>query len=84
MSRVWRTARPFAPDSAKPPGGRSAWFRFFDPAPWGGQWMKTVCGLDPEPENYGWCFDCVPEENSLLLQFGETVMELPVHQCGVP
>ena len=20
---------------------------FFDPAPWGGQWMKEVCGLDP-------------------------------------
>ncbi len=50
---------------------------FFDPAPWGGQWMKQVCGLDPEPENYGWCFDCVPEENSLLLKFGEVVMELP-------
>lgn len=50
---------------------------FFDPAPWGGQWMKQVCGLDPQPENYGWCFDCVPEENSLLLKFGEIVMELP-------
>jgi mannose-6-phosphate isomerase class I len=50
---------------------------FFDPAPWGGQWMKEVCDLDPEPENYGWCFDCVPEENSLLLKFGETIMELP-------
>jgi hypothetical protein len=50
---------------------------FFDPAPWGGQWMKEVCDLDPEPDNYGWCFDCVPEENSLLLKFGETVMELP-------
>ena len=50
---------------------------FFDPAPWGGQWMKEVCDLDPEPENYGWCFDCVPEENSILLKFGETVMELP-------
>ncbi|MDE8698263.1 hypothetical protein PZH42_30435, partial [Bacteroides cellulosilyticus] len=40
---------------------------FFDPAPWGGQWMKEVCGLNPEKENYGWCFDCVPEENSLYL-----------------
>jgi len=50
---------------------------FFDPAPWGGQWMKDVCDLDRTPENYGWCFDCVPEENSLLLKFGDTVMELP-------
>ena len=50
---------------------------FFDPAPWGGQWMRQVCDLDPEPDNFGWGFDCVPEENSLLLKFGETVMELP-------
>jgi mannose-6-phosphate isomerase class I len=50
---------------------------FFDPGPWGGQWMRKVCDLDPEPENYAWCFDCVPEENSLLLDFGDTRMELP-------
>jgi hypothetical protein len=50
---------------------------FFDPAPWGGQWMREVCDLDNKPENFGWCFDCVPEENSLLLNFGGTLMELP-------
>lgn len=50
---------------------------FFDPAPWGGQWMKEVCDLDPRAPNYGWCFDCVPEENSLLLDFGNTRLELP-------
>lgn len=50
---------------------------FFDPGPWGGQWMKEVCGLDPAPPNYAWCFDCVPEENSLLLGFGEDVVEIP-------
>jgi len=51
---------------------------FFDPAPWGGQWMKEVCGLDPAPANYGWCFDCVPEENSLYLGLGEVRnFELP-------
>lgn len=50
---------------------------FFDPAPWGGQWMKEVCGLDPAKPNYGWCFDCVPEENSLLLEFGSLRLELP-------
>ena len=48
---------------------------FFDPAPWGGQWMKDVCDLDKTKENFGWCFDCVPEENSILL--GE--MELPAN-----
>jgi mannose-6-phosphate isomerase class I len=50
---------------------------FFDPAPWGGQWMKEVCDLDRRASNYGWCFDCVPEENSLLLGFGNTRVELP-------
>jgi mannose-6-phosphate isomerase class I len=50
---------------------------FFDPAPWGGQWMKEVCDLDPTPPNYGWCFDCVPEENSLVLGFGDVQFELP-------
>jgi mannose-6-phosphate isomerase class I len=50
---------------------------FFDPAPWGGQWMREICDLDPSPPNYGWCFDCVPEENSLLLGFGETRVEVP-------
>ena len=50
---------------------------FFDPAPWGGQWMKEVCDLDRSAPNYGWCFDCVPEENSLLLDFGGCTIELP-------
>jgi len=28
---------------------------FFDPGPWGGQWMKEVCDLPREAENYAWC-----------------------------
>lgn len=50
---------------------------FFDPGPWGGQWMKEVCDLPRERENYAWCFDCVPEENSLLLGFGDVNVEIP-------
>ena len=50
---------------------------FFDPAPWGGQWMKEVCDLDRSKANYGWCFDCVPEENSLLLEVDGVRFELP-------
>ena len=50
---------------------------FFDPAPWGGQWMKEVCNLDRKTANFGWCFDCVPEENSLLLGFGGVSFEIP-------
>lgn len=50
---------------------------FFDPGPWGGQWMKEVCDLDRHTANFAWCFDCVLEENSLLLKFGETLFETP-------
>ncbi len=50
---------------------------FFDPGPWGGQWMKEVCNLDPEPQNYAWCFNCVPEENSLLLKIDNEIVEIP-------
>ena len=50
---------------------------FFDPGVWGGQWMKQVCGLDDSEENYAWCFDCVPEENSLLLDVAGDLVELP-------
>lgn len=50
---------------------------FFDPAPWGGQWMKDVCDLDRKKVNYGWCFDCVPEENSLLFEVNGTRFEMP-------
>lgn len=50
---------------------------FFDPAPWGGQWMKEVCDLDKEQRNFGWCFDCVPEENSLYLNVSGTLFEMP-------
>ena len=50
---------------------------FFDPGPWGGQWMREICGLDSQAANYAWCFDCVPEENSLLFDFGGVRAEVP-------
>lgn len=50
---------------------------FFDPGPWGGQWMKEVCDLNKEVDNYAWCFDCVPEENSLCFKFGNIYFESP-------
>ena len=50
---------------------------YFDPGPWGGHWMEEVCGLPAGMPNYAWCFDCVPEENSLLLDFGGTCVEMP-------
>lgn len=50
---------------------------YFDPAPWGGQWIRRTCALNGEVKNYGWGFDCVPEENSLVLGFGNERIELP-------
>ncbi|MFF1632517.1 class I mannose-6-phosphate isomerase [Leifsonia sp. NPDC058248] len=50
---------------------------FFDPGVWGGQWMKERLNLDPSADNYAWCFDCVPEENSLLLEADGRVVEIP-------
>lgn len=49
---------------------------FFDPGVWGGQWMKEVLEVG-DADNYAWCFDCVPEENSLLFRIRDTVVELP-------
>ncbi|WP_074012168.1 class I mannose-6-phosphate isomerase [Candidatus Sodalis sp. SoCistrobi] len=50
---------------------------FFDPGVWGGQWMRHTFNLDRAKPNYAWCFDCVPEENSLILRVGEVRVEIP-------
>ena len=52
---------------------------YFDPGPWGGHWMEEVCDLPKDEPNHAWCFDCVPEENSLLLGFGDVRVELPAN-----
>lgn len=50
---------------------------YFDPGVWGGQWMKEVCDLDPNKQNFAWSFDGVPEENSIKVQINDHMMELP-------
>lgn len=50
---------------------------YFDPGPWGGQWMKDVCGLDKTKQNFAWSFDGVPEENSLLFKIDNDIFEIP-------
>ena len=50
---------------------------FFDPGPWGGQWLKEVIDLDRSAQNYAWGFDCVPEENSLVFDFEGNSFEIP-------
>lgn len=50
---------------------------YFDPGVWGGDWMKNHFDLPENGSNYAWSFDGVPEENSLLLDFGGKVIETP-------
>ena len=50
---------------------------FFDPGPWGGEWMRRRFGLPEDAPNFAWCFDCVPEENSLLFGFGRHRIQSP-------
>jgi len=50
---------------------------YFDPGVWGGQWMKNICNLDKDTENYAWNFNGVPEENSLYMRFGNVRVEVP-------
>jgi len=50
---------------------------FFDPGPWGGEWMRRRFGLPANEPNFAWCFDCVPEENSLLFGFGSRTISSP-------
>jgi mannose-6-phosphate isomerase class I len=49
----------------------------FDQGIWGGQMMKDLCDLDHSQENYSWCFNCIPEENSVFFAFGEGLFETP-------
>ena len=50
---------------------------YFDASVWGGHWMQERFGLDPEAPNFGWAFDGVPEENSILLGFSGAQIEVP-------
>jgi mannose-6-phosphate isomerase class I len=50
---------------------------YFDAGPWGGQWMKEKFDLDKNTANYAWSFNCVPEENSLLIEFSNANFEIP-------
>lgn len=50
---------------------------YFDPGVWGGNWMKETFHLPENGSNYAWSFDGVPEENSLLLDFGGKRIETP-------
>ena len=52
---------------------------FFDPGVWGGTWMQEKFGVGKEEKNLAWSFNGVPEENSLLLDFDGTSIEVPAN-----
>lgn len=50
---------------------------YYAPEVWGGQWMREICEIEGDADNYAWAFDGVPEENSIFLRFGGVRMEFP-------
>ncbi len=50
---------------------------YFDEGIWGGQWMEEVCDLPHSSNSYAWCFDGVPEENSLCFQYDQIQVNIP-------
>ncbi|MBL1229730.1 class I mannose-6-phosphate isomerase [Enterococcus sp. BWB1-3] len=52
---------------------------FFDPGVWGGTWMQKQFGVGLTEKNLAWSFNGVPEENSLLLDFSGTCVEVPAN-----
>lgn len=50
---------------------------FFEPGIWGGHWMQEKFGVGQDEINLAWCFDGVPEENSLILATEVDEFEMP-------
>lgn len=50
---------------------------YFDEGIWGGRWMEEVCGLERKEHNFAWCFDGVPEENSIGILVNGVEVEMP-------
>jgi mannose-6-phosphate isomerase class I len=50
---------------------------WFEPGPWGGQWLKKQLAQLPQNEpNYAWSFELISPENGLAFSDGQNVCEL--------
>lgn len=50
---------------------------FFTPGVWGGQYLKQLAGLPEDWVNCAWSFEPIAPENSILIDVGGTVIEIP-------
>lgn len=50
---------------------------FFEPGIWGGKWLQDMFQVGKDRVNLAWCFDGVPEENSLLITDEDKEIEIP-------
>ena len=50
---------------------------WFEPGPWGGQWMKNHLAPSPtDVPNLAWSFELIAPENGLVLSDGQTTFEI--------
>lgn len=50
---------------------------YYDPGPWGGQWLKKIRKLPPEMKNCAWSYDLISPETSLQAACGDHIIEIP-------
>lgn len=50
---------------------------FFEPGIWGGSWLQEKFNVGKDQINLAWCFDGVPEENSIIIKNKDLEIEMP-------